>query len=133
MDRVFLDANVLFSAAYRADAGLKRLWRLADIELITSSYALDEAFANLHVTGQRDRLLQLASTAQVICRWEDAPFPKGISLPEKDRPILQATIAANATHLLTGDLRDFGAYFGTEIEGVRILPPSDYLRRKECK
>ena len=26
MDKLFLDANILFSAAYRANAGLLRLW-----------------------------------------------------------------------------------------------------------
>lgn len=30
MGVVFLDANLLFSAAYRDDAGLLRLWRIAD-------------------------------------------------------------------------------------------------------
>ncbi len=35
MDRLFLDANVLFSAAYRDDSGLQRLWDLSDVELVT--------------------------------------------------------------------------------------------------
>lgn len=26
MDKLFLDANILFSAAYRSNAGLLRLW-----------------------------------------------------------------------------------------------------------
>jgi hypothetical protein len=43
MDRVFLDANVLFSAAYREGAGLLKLWKLGRAELITSEYAADEA------------------------------------------------------------------------------------------
>jgi hypothetical protein len=30
MDRWFLDANVLFSAAYRSEAGLLRLWQLKE-------------------------------------------------------------------------------------------------------
>jgi hypothetical protein len=32
-------------------------------------------------------------------------LPEGVSLPEKDVPILLAAIEARATHLLTGDLR----------------------------
>jgi len=28
MDRLFLDAHVLFSAAYRPNAGLLKLWKL---------------------------------------------------------------------------------------------------------
>ena len=41
MDRVFLDANVLFSAAYRQDSSLLRLWELKDVELVTSAYAFE--------------------------------------------------------------------------------------------
>ena len=47
MDRVFLDANVLFSAAYLESSGLARLWQLADAELLSSDYAIEEARRNL--------------------------------------------------------------------------------------
>jgi predicted nucleic acid-binding protein len=47
VDRVFLDANVLFSAAYRSDSGLLKLWKLKRTKLITSTYALEEARTNL--------------------------------------------------------------------------------------
>jgi hypothetical protein len=32
LDRIFLDANVLFSAAYLENSGLVRLWQLEDAE-----------------------------------------------------------------------------------------------------
>jgi predicted nucleic acid-binding protein len=47
MGRLFLDANVLFSAAYRPEAGLVRLWTLKDVVLCTSHYAAEEASLNL--------------------------------------------------------------------------------------
>lgn len=47
MDRLFLDANILFSAAYRPDAGLRRLWEVPNVELVTSAYAGEEARRNL--------------------------------------------------------------------------------------
>jgi uncharacterized protein len=50
-----------------------------------------------------------------------------VKLPDKDRPILLAAIGAGATHLLTGDFRHFGPYYGERIEGVLILPPGEYL------
>lgn len=53
--------------------------------------------------------------------------PPHIELPDKDRPILSAAVNAGATHLLTGDFRHFGPYYGEEIGGVLILPPADYL------
>ena len=129
MDRLFLDANILFSAAYRPQAGLRRLWALGDVELITSSYALEEARGNLREPIQRERLEQLAHAMQITMSFVDRLSPKGISLPDKDRPILLAAIDVQATHLLTGDFRDFGPYFGHVIERVLILPPAEYFRR----
>jgi hypothetical protein len=64
--RVFLDANVLFSAAWREDAGLLRLWRRADARLITSPYAVDEAFRNLETTAQRERLFRLTASMELV-------------------------------------------------------------------
>jgi len=57
--RVFLDANVLFSAVYRGDAGLLKLWKLTDVILITSAYAATEARVNLDTDLQRQRLDRL--------------------------------------------------------------------------
>jgi uncharacterized protein len=54
--------------------------------------------------------------------------PAGVNLPDKDQPILQAAIVAGATHLLTGDLKHFGQYYGRTFSGVLILPPSQYLQ-----
>ena len=66
MDRVFLDANVLFSAAYRPNAGLLRLWKLGEVHLLTSRYALAEAQANLEQPDQRSRLEKLVRSVAVI-------------------------------------------------------------------
>ncbi|HUL34808.1 MAG TPA: hypothetical protein VL128_13055 [Candidatus Eisenbacteria bacterium] len=51
-------------------------------------------------------------------------------MPEKDRPILAAAIAARAMHLITGDGRHFGAYFGKRVSGVVVMTPAEYLRRR---
>jgi hypothetical protein len=56
-------------------------------------------------------------------------LPSAVSLPDKDAPILLAAVAARATHLVTGDLRHFGPFFGKNVAGVTILTPADYLRR----
>jgi hypothetical protein len=45
-------------------------------------------------------------------------------------PILLAAIASGATHLITGDLRDFKTLFGRKIGGVLVLRPRDYLERR---
>jgi hypothetical protein len=54
-------------------------------------------------------------------------------LPESDRPILLAAIGARATHLLTGDVKDFGRYYGQTLEGVLILPPAMYVQMRRGK
>jgi predicted nucleic acid-binding protein len=130
VDRIFLDANVLFSAAYRAEAGLHRLWQLADVELITSAYAAEEARRNLSGETSRRRLRVLLRSVRVVNLTPQILSPLEIELPEKDTPILLAAIHSGATHLLTGDRQHFGAHFGRCIHGVLILPPSEYLRRR---
>lgn len=47
-------------------------------------------------------------------------------LPLDDQPILRAAVEVKATHLLTGNHRDFGAAYGRRIAGVLILPPAEY-------
>jgi len=47
--------------------------------------------------------------------------------PEHDRPILWAAISLRATHLLSGDFKAFGRFYGQTIEGVAIMPPAAYL------
>jgi predicted nucleic acid-binding protein len=129
MDRLFLDANVLFSAAYRSDAGLLQLWKLRDVVLCSSHYAVEEARINLAEESQRTRLTHLSRTISLFGAAQ-RDLPPSVSLPEKDMPIMLAAIEARATHLLTGDVRHFGPYFGTKIAGILVLLPGEYLREK---
>lgn len=126
--RLFLDANVLFSAAYRRDAGVSRLWELPDATLLTSGYALEEARRNLETEERKQRLGRLADDLEVIAEAGVTALPEDVHLPEKDRPILRAALRSNATHLVTGDRTHFGPYFGEEIEGIRVVRPADLFR-----
>jgi predicted nucleic acid-binding protein len=128
MHRLFLDANILFSAAYRPDAGLLQFWKLQDTTLCSSHYAVEEAAINLTEDAQRRRLAKLAHR---VCLFDAAlrELPTGLSLPEKDGPIFLAAMEARATHLITGDVRHFGRYFGQEIQGILVSSPADYLNQ----
>jgi predicted nucleic acid-binding protein len=130
MDRVFLDANVLFSAAYRPRAGVLQLWDLDETVLCSSRYALEEARSNLEDDSQQARLARLSKSI-LFFDVAAAELPGGIALPQKDLPILLAAIAADATHLITGDERHFGAYFHKSIQGILVLSPRDYLISKK--
>jgi predicted nucleic acid-binding protein len=125
VDRVFLDANVLLSAAWRPGAALLRLWGLDDVELLSSGYAVEEARRNLVTPARRGRLTRLLRRVHLV-EPQHFTLPRGIRLPEKDLPILLAAIDGAATHLLTGDWEHFGPYYRQEIAGVLILPPAEY-------
>src|SRR5213076_1074839 len=88
MDRVFLDANVLFSAAYRADSGLVALWRLTTSQLLTSAYALSEAERNLTREDQRRRLAALVRSCEIVPTPSLERLPSRVILPGNDQPIL---------------------------------------------
>lgn len=129
MDRLFLDANVLFSAPYRSRSDLLALWDFRDVTLCSSRYAVEEARINLAEQDQRARLDQLTAGFQLfdVLRGD---VPRGVHLPEKDIPILLSAIEARATHLLTGDIRHFGRYFGKQIAHILILPPAAYMQSR---
>ena len=126
-DRIFLDANILVSAAWRDDNRLLVLWSLPDTQLLTSAYAIVEADRNVVSAEQRTRLYRLVQPLEIV----DEPRPRGLTagvvLPEKDVPILLAAIDAGAKYLLTGDKDHFGKYYGQMIDGVTILRPAEYL------
>jgi predicted nucleic acid-binding protein len=125
--RVFLDANVLFSAAWRTDSGLTRLWEIALLHLVTSPYAADEAERNL----ARKRPDGMARLTALLDRVEVTTalvsLDDGHGLPPKDVPILAAAVGSHCDVLLTGDIADFGHIIGRTFQGVRILTASTLL------
>jgi len=131
LDRLFLDANVLFSAAWRENSRLLRLWKLPGVEVVSSAYAVDEARRNLGDSEARARLETLIDETTIVAEGSLATLPPSLSLAAKDRPILAAAVNAGATHLITGDRRDFGKLFGRRIGGVLILRPADYLKSRQ--
>jgi uncharacterized protein len=129
-EKVFLDANVLYSAAYLAGTRLGDLWKLSGVQIVSSAYAVEEAKRNLasyrpEAVARLDKLLQ---TIKVVSEAADEELP--IELDSKDRPVLLAAIAASAEYLLTGDPTHFGHLYDSKVRGVRILLPADYLNRR---
>jgi len=132
LDRIFLDANVLYSAAYLELAGLAQLWSLDDAHLLSSAYASEEARRNL-AADRGEALPRLKLLVEAVST-VDAPhglrLPSNIRLDQKDQPILLAAIHGNADYLLTGDARHFGHLYGKRIEGVLVLHPARYFERR---
>jgi predicted nucleic acid-binding protein len=127
MDRLFLDANVLFSAAY-GSRGLVKLWEKARngrCKLMASAYVVEEAVRNLSRPEQLTRLKDFLTELDIVPEC-DPGVPCPVDLPDKDRPVLMAAMQARATHLITGDLERFGSYRRKVIRGVCICTPRDY-------
>lgn len=131
MNRLFLDANILFTAAHNPDgkaAFLIQSSRAGHWVVLTSALAIEEARRNLS-RKYPDRLQSLHQLPTLI---EIVPSGDGsqcsIALPEKDRPLFEAAVRHGATHFLTGDIRDFGPYMNRPEESrVVIQTVSQYL------
>jgi len=128
VNRVFLDANVLFSAAYGSPR-LGDLWVLArrrQHELLGSAHTVEEARRN--VSPDRQAVLHELISALTIVPTPPADLPSPIDLPVGDR---EAFLSALAAHFLTGDIKHFGRYIGRSTAGVLIQTPGDYLRTQK--
>lgn len=131
MERVFLDANVLVSAALKPGSRIASLWSLPDVRLLASPHVLAEARRNVPAPDAAARLEALIA-ALVVLPAEPADFviEDDPGLPPKDRPVLLAAIVSGADVLLTGDITHFGGCLGTAVSGVRVLLPREYLRTR---
>lgn len=111
--RVFLDANVLFTAAHNPHgkaAFVIELGAASHFSLFTSDAALMEAERNLAVKYPHSLafLEALMNNITLVAAHLSAAFPEG--LPLRDGVIFQAARSCHATHFLTGDLRHFGPF-----------------------
>lgn len=112
--RTFVDANIIFTAAYNPDglaSLLFELGRLGLLTVLTSEHAVEEARINLQIKkpAALARFEKLLRQVQLV----HAPVtcPVALKLPGDDRLIAGAAFAGRATHLITGDKNHFGRYF----------------------
>ena len=126
--RIFLDANVLFSAA-KSDGATSRFLTLleeAGHSCCVDAYVIEEARRNLAAkapdrVGELERFLSRMEVAQA--QRNDASIEALLELPAKDRPVLAAAVALRCEALVTGDRTHFGALYGRTIHGVAIHSP----------
>jgi len=130
--RLFLDANVLFTAAHRPQGKAALICELTGEEtwsLVTSELAIEEARRNL--MRKFPQCLQALDT--ILQRVErvspSPPFDCPVPLPEKDQPIFAGALRAAATHFLTGDRKHFGCYMNDadRTGGVVVQTVADFL------
>ena len=123
--RIFLDANVLFSAA-KSDGAIKQLLTLLEKsghECCADGYVIEEARRNL-IAKAPDRAVVLEGLLSrmktTIAQRGDAALEASLPLPAKDRPVLAAAIHQGSDALVTGDRTHCGALYGRTIHGVTI-------------
>ncbi|MFV2065477.1 MAG: hypothetical protein ACC645_00745 [Pirellulales bacterium] len=119
--RVFLDANVVFSAA-NVESNIAELVDLVirDHTAVTCNFALEEARRNVRLK----RPAWAKGLTVLIARLELAHsvlFDLPVELDEKDRPILCAAIRSGCDMLATGDRRHFGHLYEQKIEGLTVV------------
>ena len=126
--RVFLDANILFSAAKSAGAVRELLRLLLDSghECWVDDYVVIEARRNL-IAKAPDALISFEALLKRL-RSSPAQSPgpelKLVNwLPEKDRTVLAAAIRLRCDALVTGDRTHFGPGYGKRFAGVTIHSP----------
>jgi len=119
--KVFLDANILFSASDEKSATRRLLALLSRrAEPVTSPHAWEEARRNLD--RKRPHLLAgLEGLRGVVTLSHAFKLPPAMEVAEKDKPILAGAVGAACTHLWTSDRLHFGALYGTTVHGVRIV------------
>ena len=126
--RIFLDANILFSAAKSNGAVRDVLHRLQQggHELCADAYVVAEARRNLSQKESEalEALEALLARLEVASFQPGNPLPDAArALPEKDQPVLAAAIRMRCAALVTGDRTHFSALYGKSVAGVTIYSP----------
>lgn len=119
--RIFLDANILFSAAdIRSATHQLLLMALKAGSVVTSPHAWEEARRNLankrpHLLPGLDDIKGRIELTHALQEHLD------VEIEEKDRPILAAAVASACTHLWTSDRMHFGHLYNKIVQGVRVV------------
>jgi len=126
--RIFLDANILFSAA-KTNGAIRQLLRLIaerGHQAWVDEFVLAEARRNLALKDTS----KLQAFEEIVPTLHVSPHPSVARasaefdwLPEKDRPVLATAIRARCEVLLTGDRTHFGIGYGKTYGGVTIGSP----------
>ncbi|MGB9030184.1 MAG: PIN domain-containing protein [Acidobacteriaceae bacterium] len=130
--RVFLDANVLFSASYEPDHLFLQFWREPRVVCLTSFYAADETRRNCVSDEHRKRFEGLLEMTHLVSDAAGFPLASHFVLPPKDQPILAAALQAGADYLATGDKGHFGQWMNepipTRLGTLLIMRPRPLLQ-----
>ena len=137
MVKVFLDANVWFSAAHSQEGGSFFIMRLAKAKLLAiyaNKYVLDEVERNLLLKSYDSLKLYYTLLSEVnptiVSSKISSTFERkfGRFVPSSDLPVLGGAMDSGAEHLVTLDKRDLA---NSEVRSLNlpfsILTPGEFL------
>lgn len=129
--KIFLDSSVLLSAS-GSDKSLSRLvtilasrrgWRL-----LSSGYCRSETVRNLAKLGDGAAENWPKIEKKLVYVADALTSERPLLLAAgKDKPVLISALAAECDLLLTLDRGDFGILLNTEVYGMRVETPRDFL------
>lgn len=131
--RLFLDANVLFTAAHNPRGKAALVIELAAAghwDLFSSRYVLEEARRNLQRKFPESTAALTDFQSSLSLSSHRPELARLSGLADKDQPVFQAALNCEATHPLTGDLRDFGPFMNRpeKTHGIRIQTTAEFLK-----
>ncbi len=137
MIKIFLDANVLFAAAYSRKGGSFEVINLAKkkkVKIFTSRLAIKEAEKNLREKAgdhEIDQFYTSLSEIDVTLINIDSFRSKGKYgelTGEKDAPILAAAIKSGSKFLITLDKKHLLS-IALEFKRITIVTPGDFIEK----
>jgi hypothetical protein len=130
--RVFLDANILFSAA-KSDGAVRHLLRLIleqEHECWADSYVVSEAQRNLVAKGPEALQVFDALLAHLHVAATQPAVEARAETAWRHRPSgLSAAIGLGCDALATGDRTHFGGGYGRIFGGVEVHSPRSLAKR----
>ncbi len=138
MHKLFLDANILFAAAYSANGGSALIFELANkknIKIVSSKIAFLEAERNLINKGSKEAMITFYNQIsyldylyEEINQQNKKYFEKIIN--KKDVDILANAVNSKSNFLITLDRKDFFQKKVFDFASPMIIcTPAEYLQK----
>ena len=138
MDKLFLDANILFTATYSNTGASWAIFELAKkkkLKIVSSLYAVTEAQKNIITKAGEGFLVTFFKLVSILST-VDKSMPSAAEVLKfsefiiaKDVPILASSFEQKVNFLITLDQKDFR---NEKIKNLKlpfvILSPGEYLR-----
>lgn len=138
MIRAFIDASVLFAAAYSSTGSARDLINLGleqKVVLVLSSHVTGEVQRNLSRKHPErlstfDQLLETANFEEVVKPTREEVLEAARYTALKDAPIVAAAIKAKCSHLVTYDRKHLiDPPQVAQQSGLHILIPTDLIQQ----